>query len=134
MHKLLIFCFVTVLICCDTTTQHETKRRYSSYLVEYAGLTPESYKAVIRMGGTARDYRKRVTDIPLDEYPLDAPKPVHEMMSFSAMQGFVHNLPDMHKSYEECIYSDLERAGASFAYFVEKPRDYLYYLYIEGRD
>ena len=139
MRKLIIFCFVTVLICCDTNTSPETKRRYSSYLVEYAGLTSQSFvDTAIKQGGTAKEYRQRVTDIPLEDYPADAPLPVHEMMGFSAMKDFVHKLPDMHKSYEECILQSLEDVGACFTYFHEpnstQPAPYLYYLYIEGRD
>ena len=117
MRKLLIFCFVTVLVCCDTLTSPETKPRYSSYLVEYAGLTPQSFiDTAVKQGGTARDYRQRVEEIPLEEYPADAPLPVHETMGFSAMKDFVHKLPDMHKSYEECILQSLEDAGACFTY------------------
>ena len=135
MRKLLIFCFVTVLICCDTTTQKETKPHYSSYFIEYAGLTPQSFiDTAVKQGGTARDYRQRVEEIPLDEYPSDAPPPVHETMGFSSMKSFIHSRPQMHDSYEECLLQSLEDAGACFTYFVEKPRDYLYYLYIEGRD
>ena len=138
MRKLLILCFVTVLICCDNLTSPETKPRYSSYFIEYDGMSDQAWQEIMSHPFNAKtDYEfcKRypaITDG--EEYPADAPPPVHETMGFSAMKEFVQSRPQMHDAFRDAILHDLERDGASFAYFVEKPRDYLYYLYIEGRD